>query len=65
MNGRQLHRLSTLVLSLAMVAIGLALIVRSLSESAGALSVGLLAGVLFIAAGVGRTWVERRRGRGT
>jgi uncharacterized membrane protein YadS len=65
MNGRQLHRLSTLVLSLAMVAIGLALIVRSLSEDAGALSVGLLAGVLFIAAGAGRTWVERRRGRGT
>jgi hypothetical protein len=64
MNGRQLHRLSTMVLSLAMVAIGLALIVRSLSAHAGALSVGLLAGILFIGAGAGRTWIELRRGRG-
>jgi hypothetical protein len=64
MNGRQLHRLSTQVLSLAMVAIGVALIVRALGQGAGALSIGLLAGVLFIAAGAGRTWVEHRRGRG-
>jgi hypothetical protein len=64
MNGRELHRLSTLVLSIVMIAIGVALIVRSLSEHAGALSVGLLAGVLFVAAGSGRTWVELRRGRG-
>jgi len=64
MNGRQLHRLTTMVLSLAMIAIGIALIVRSVGEDAGALSIGLLAGVLFIAAGAGRTWVEHRRGRG-
>ena len=63
MNGRQAHRIGTLVLSLLMVAIGLALIVETVSGDASAISPRLLLGVLFIAAGVGRWYVEVRRAR--
>ena len=49
-----------LVLPGAMVLIGVALIVRTLIAETDANSVGLLLGLLFIAAGAGRIWVERR-----
>ena len=48
------------VLPALMVLIGVALIVRTLVAEADVNSVGLLLGVLFIAAGAGRFWVERR-----
>jgi hypothetical protein len=51
----------TRVLSGLMVVIGLALIVRTVSGGGGPLAVGLLMGLLFIAAGAGRLWVEGRR----
>jgi len=60
---RQLHRRSVDVLSLAMVAIGVALIVRTLAAGGGALAVGLLLGVLFVAGGAGRLYIQRRGGR--
>jgi uncharacterized membrane protein HdeD (DUF308 family) len=63
MRGRQVHRTGTLVLSLLMVVIGLALIVEVFAGSGGVLSARLLLGVLFIAAGVARTYLEVRRGR--
>jgi uncharacterized membrane protein YadS len=63
MNGRGLHRGSTVVLSVAMVAIGLAVVVESLAESAGALAGRLLIGILIVAAGVGRLYIEIKRGR--
>jgi hypothetical protein len=65
MNGRQAHRMGTFVLSLLMVAIGLALIVQAIGGSSGIISPRLLLGVLFIAAGVGRGYLEIRRSRGT
>jgi hypothetical protein len=49
------------VLSAVMVAIGLALIVRTLSAGGGPLAAGILLGLLFVAAGAGRLWAERRR----
>ncbi|MGO9322087.1 MAG: hypothetical protein ACLQBY_14975 [Solirubrobacteraceae bacterium] len=64
MNGRQAHRMGTFVLSLLMVAIGLALIVQAVSGHASSISPRLLLGVLFIAAGGGRWYVEVRRTRG-
>jgi hypothetical protein len=64
MNGRQAHRMGTYVLSLAMVAIGLALIVQALSGHGGVISPRLLLGLLFIAAGAGRAYIEVRKGRG-
>jgi hypothetical protein len=64
MNGQQAHRMGTFVLSLAMIAIGTALIVQIAGGSGGLLSARFLIGVLFLAAGVGRAFVEIRRGRG-
>jgi hypothetical protein len=51
----------TLVLSGALVLLGLAMIVRTLSAGGGALATGLVLGLLFVAAGAGRLWAERRR----
>jgi hypothetical protein len=65
MNGRHVHRTGTLVFSLAMAAIGLALLVQALGGDGGVLSPRLLLGVLFIAAGAGRVYLEVRRSRGT
>jgi len=64
MTGRQVHRTGTTLLSLAMVAIGIALAVEAIGDR-GILSVRLLLGVLFLAAGSGRLYLEIRRGRGT
>ena len=55
------HRTGTLVLSLAMMVIGIALLAEA-AAGVGSLSLRLLAGALFLAAGVGRTYVELRRG---
>jgi hypothetical protein len=62
MNGRQAHRTSTLALSLLMVAIGVALVVQAAAGS-GVFSPRMLIGVLFVAAGCGRGYVEIRRGQ--
>jgi len=56
--------MGTFVLSLAMVAIGLALIVEVIVGHASSISPRLLLGVLFMAAGGGRWYVEVRRARG-
>jgi hypothetical protein len=64
MNGRQAHRMGTLALSLLMAASGVALIAEAATAHASAISPRLLLGVLFIAAGAGRWYVEVRRARG-
>jgi hypothetical protein len=51
-----------MVLSALMAGIGVALIIEALSAAA-ALSTRLLLGLLFLAAGAGRLYVELRRGR--
>ena len=50
----------TRVLSALMVVIGVAIIVRTVVAGGGALSLGLLLGLLFVAAGAGRLYAERR-----
>ena len=64
MNGRQAHRAGTFVLSLLMAAIGVALIVQAVVGRGGAVSPRLVLGVLFVAGGAGRLYLEIRRGRG-
>jgi hypothetical protein len=64
MNGGQVHRNGTFVLSLAMVAIGLALVVQVIAGQTSAIAPRMLLGVLFLAAGIGRAYLEIRRGRG-
>jgi len=56
--------MATFALSLAMAAIGLALIVQALSGHSSSISPRLLLGALFIAAGCGRWYLEIRRARG-
>jgi hypothetical protein len=56
------HRGATRLMSCVMVVIGLALLVSTLLGGGGPLALGLLLGVLFVAAGAGRLYVERGRG---
>ncbi|MGA7705996.1 MAG: hypothetical protein WB998_14015 [Solirubrobacteraceae bacterium] len=63
MSGRQVHRAGTTVLSSAMVAIGIALVVEAV-VSEGTLSARLLLGVLFVVGGSGRLYIQARKGRG-
>ena len=51
----------TLVLSGLMVVLGVAMIARTLAAGGGPLALGIVLGLLFVAAGAGRLWVERRR----
>jgi hypothetical protein len=51
----------TRLLPVLMVVIGLALIVRTLTLGGGALAIGIIFGVLFVAAGAGRLYLEARR----
>jgi len=50
---------ATQVLSALMILIGLAIVVRTLAEGAG-IALGLVVGALFVAAGAGRLYLERR-----
>ncbi|HEX3392763.1 MAG TPA: hypothetical protein VHS55_09380 [Solirubrobacteraceae bacterium] len=63
MNGRQVHRTGTWALSLAMVAIGVALAAEAIGGNGGVISIRLLLGLMFLAAGGGRIYVEVRRSR--
>jgi hypothetical protein len=56
---RQFHRSTTRVLSLAMIVIGVALLVRTMTLGGGA--TGILLGVLFIAAGGARIYLQTRQ----
>ena len=56
---RQVHRGATRVLSTAMVLIGVALLVSTLARGGGPLAIGVLFGVLFVAAGVARLYLAR------
>jgi hypothetical protein len=51
----------THVLPALMALIGIALIVRTLAAGGGALAIGIVFGVLFLAAGAGRLYLETRR----
>ena len=53
-------RVVTLILSSAMVVIGLAIIVRTFAQG-GAFVFGVVVGLLFMAAGCGRLYLERHR----
>lgn len=50
----------TALLSGALVVIGVLIVARTVSAGGGILSVGMILGVLFVAAGAGRLWLARR-----
>ena len=49
------------VFAVVMVLLGVAIVVRTLAAGGGPLALGILFGLLFIAAGAGRLYVERHR----
>ena len=55
------YRFATQLLALGMIAIGLLILVVTISNGGGVVSVGIVLGVLFIAAGGGRLYLLRRR----
>lgn len=57
---RDLHRLTTLVLSAAMAVLGLAILAVTLTNGGGPLTLGFVLGVLFVAAGAGRFYITWR-----
>lgn len=57
MTRRGLHGNATIVLSSLVALIGVAIVVRTVASGGGAIAQGVLIGLLFTAAGVGRAWV--------
>ncbi len=56
----QLHRILTRVMSVMMIVIGVALLVRTVVAGGGALATGILLGLLFVLAGGGRLYLQIR-----
>ncbi len=52
---------ATHFLSAAMALLGVAMLVSTLARGGGPLASGVIFGLLFILAGAGRLWAERRR----
>jgi hypothetical protein len=50
----------TRVMSILMVVIGLAILVRTFAAGGGVAATGVLLGILFVAAGVGRLYLQGR-----
>jgi hypothetical protein len=50
-------------LSILFLALGIAILARTLIAGGGPLSVGVLLGVVFVAVGAGRLWVAARMGQ--
>jgi hypothetical protein len=57
---RQVRQSFNRFTSAAMVVIGIALLIRTIAAGGGALASGIVLGVLFIAAGVGRIYLQWR-----
>lgn len=62
MNGERIYRGAVRVFSLAMAAIGLAVLVVTLVNGGGPASFGFLIGIAFLAVGAGRFWLASRSG---
>ena len=58
----QIYSGSVRVLSVAFIAIGVALVVATLVSGGGPASIGLLMGIGFVAVGAGRLWMASRMG---
>lgn len=57
----RVHRNATTAMSAIMIVIGVALLIRTIATGGGALAKGILIGVLFIAAGGLRLYVQSRQ----
>lgn len=57
---RDVHRRATRLLSVVMVLLGVAVLVRTLDAGGGPLALGVLLGLLLVGAGGARLYLERR-----
>jgi Zn-dependent protease with chaperone function len=56
-----IHRGATRVMSAAMIAIGIAMVITTIANGGGPMALGVLLGALFVAAGVLMLRISRRR----
>jgi hypothetical protein len=56
----RIYRGSVRLFSLVFVAVGLALLISTLVNGGGPLSIGTLLGIAFVAVGAGRLWIAAR-----
>ena len=64
MSGQRVYHGAVRAFSLAFVAIGLVVLVVTLANGGGPLSLGFLLGLAFVGIGIGRLWVGARMGDG-
>jgi hypothetical protein len=57
---RDVHRQGTRLMAAAMVVLGIAILVRTLAAGGSALALGVFIGVLFVAAGAARLYLQMR-----
>lgn len=62
MSGERVYRGAVRAFSLVFVAIGLLVLVVTLANGGGPLSLGFLMGVAFLVVGVGRIWIGSKVG---
>jgi hypothetical protein len=62
-SSERIYRGSVRALSFVFIALGLAILVSTLAHGGGALSVGVLLGVVFLGVGAGRLWIAARTNR--
>jgi hypothetical protein len=62
MSSQRVYRGAVLVFSLVFVAIGLLVLVVTLANGGGPLSLGFLMGLAFLLVGVGRLWLGSKVG---
>lgn len=62
MSGERVYRGAVRAFSLVFVAIGLLVLVVTLANGGGPLSLGFLMGVAFLVVGVGRLWIGSKVG---
>ena len=58
----RIYRGSVRLLSVLFLGLGLAILISTLANGGGVLSVGFLMGIVFLAVGVGRMWIAARTG---
>ncbi|HET6506190.1 MAG TPA: hypothetical protein VFG42_05335 [Baekduia sp.] len=62
---RDVHRQASNVLSVVLIVLGVAIFVRTLAGASHGFALGFLLGPLFVAAGIGRIYINKRvRGGG-
>ncbi len=62
-SSQRLYRGSVRALSLCFIVLGLVILISTLANGGGPLSLGMLLGLAFVAVGAGRLWIAQRTSR--